>query len=720
MKTKKTTELLSQMTVDEKIGQLIQLNPTFFADVSAYVTGPWEELGIDEDFLKNIGSVLGCKNAAEMIMIQEKHMAEDRNKIPMLFMKDVIHGYRTIYPIPLALGASFDPELVFECTEMEVKEAAAGGVHVTFAPMVDYVRDARWGRVLESCGEDPLLNSVMGAAQVKAIQGKDLKNTNHIAGCVKHFAAYGGAEAGRDYNTVEISERLLREFYFPAYKACVDADVAMLMPSFNSLNGMPSIANKWLMKKVLKDEWGFDGVVVSDSNAVDELKTHGVAADSKEAAKMAFECGCDIEMMTANYYSKLRELIEDGTISMSELDAAVERILRLKEALGLFDDPFRGASPEKEEKVCFTDEHREIARRAAEDSTILLKNDNVLPFSKNVKKIALVGPFADSKNILGRWACNGQARDSISIAEGVRKLLPDAEITVVNGCTGELNETDRSEFACAVDAARNADIVILCIGEPQAYSGEGNSRSEIGLTGLQNELVNLVCDVNPNTAAVVFGGRPLVLTELDSSCPAILYAWFTGNEGGNAIANLLFGEANPSAKVSMSFPHSVGQCPIYYNHPNTGRPKKDDFDTNRFTSRYIDCGNLPLYSFGHGLSYTNFVYEKMQLDTHELTSDGKITVSVTVKNAGERDGKEVVQLYIHDLVASSVRPIQQLIAFEKIAISAGESRTVTFEITEPMLRFWDTECNYISEAGDFDLFVGYADHPYIKNTFRLI
>ena len=713
-------ELLSQMTVDEKIGQLVQLNPTFFADVSAYVTGPWEELGIDEDFLKNIGSVLGCRNAAEMIMIQEKHMAEDRNKIPMLFMKDVIHGYRTIYPIPLGLGASFDPKLVFECTEMEVKEASAGGVQVTFAPMVDYVRDARWGRVLESCGEDPLLNSIMGEAQVRAIQGDNLKDTEHIAGCVKHLAAYGGAEAGRDYNTVEISERLLREFYFPAYKACIDAGVAMLMPSFNSLNGMPSIANKWLMKKVLKDEWGFDGVIVSDSNAVDELKTHGVAADSREAAKMAFECGCDIEMMTANYYSKLKGLIEDGTISMSALDAAVERILRLKNALGLFDDPFRGASPEKEEKVCFTDEHRAIARRAAEESTILLKNNGLLPFKKNVKKIALIGPYADSKNILGRWACNGQASDSTSIAEGVRKLLPDAEITVISGCTGELNETDRSEFAEAVTAARNADIAVLCIGEPYRYSGEGNSRSEIGLTGLQDEFVKLVCEANSNTAAVVFGGRPLALADLNNVCPAILYAWFTGNEGGNAIANLLFGNANPSAKVPMSFPRSVGQCPIYYNHTNTGRPKKGDNDTNRFTSRYIDCENAPLYPFGYGLSYTTFAYEDMELDTHSLTSDGKIKVSVKIKNTGDTDGKEVVQLYIHDLVASSVRPVQQLIAFQKVEIKAGQAQTVNFEITEPMLRFWDTECNHVSEAGDFELFVGFADHPYIKDTFKLI
>ena len=708
------------MTVDEKIGQLIQLNPKFFADVSVDVTGPWESLGIDEGFLKNIGSVLGSRNAEEMLIIQKKHMAEDKNKIPMLFMKDVIHGYRTIYPIPLALGASFDPDLVCECTQMEVKEASAGGVHVTFAPMVDYARDARWGRVMETCGEDPLLNSIMGAVQVKAIQGDDLRDTDHIAGCVKHLAAYGAAEAGRDYNTVEMSERQLREFYLPAYKACIDAGVTMLMPSFNSLNGVPSIANKWIMKTVLKDEWGFEGVVISDSNAVGELKTHGIAADSKAAAELAFKGGCDIEMMTANYYVGLKELIEEGKIDMAQLDAAVERILNLKESLGLFEDPFRDASPEKETAVCLTDEHRAIARRAAEDSTVLLKNDGTLPFSKDVKKIALIGPFAESKKIMGSWACNGRDDECVSIAEGIRNLLPNAEITVVSGCSAELGSTDTSGFDIAVQAAADADAVILCLGELSIYSGEGNSRVDIGLPGVQNELAKICVAANKNTAAVIFNGRPLTLGELDSICPAILDTFFPGSEGGNAIANLMFGVANPSARVPMSFPRAVGQCPVYYNHPSTGRPKRNDFDNYRFKSRYLDCGNLPLYSFGHGLSYSDFRYESMELDKKQFTADEKITVTVTVRNAGERDGKEVVQLYMHDLVASSVRPVQQLIAFEKVEIAAGETKQIVFEITEPMLRFWDADCNYISEAGEFELFVGYADHPYIQDRFELI
>lgn len=714
-------KLISEMTLDEKIGQLIQLNANFFAESAADITGPWEALGIDKEALKNIGSTLNFHGADEMIEIQKKHLEEDRNKIPMLFMMDVIHGYRTIYPIPLALGASFDPDMVTECSKMASKEASAGGIHVTFTPMVDYVRDARWGRVMETCGEDPLLNSVMGAVQVKAFQGDDLSDIDNLATCVKHFAAYGGAEAGRDYNTVEISERLLREYYLPAYKACIDAGVTMLMPSFNTLNGVPSIANKWLMRKVLKDEWGFEGVVISDYNAVGELKKHGITPNLKDAAEAAFNCGCDIEMRSISYYLHLKELIAEGKVKESDVDAAVERVLDLKVALGLFDDPTRGASSEKEWAVCLTPEHRDIARRAVEASAVLLKNDGVLPFSKDTKKIALIGPFANSNEIKGFWSCRGRNEDCVTVYEGIKNLLPDAEITVVNGCSAQWNELGTEEFDAAVEAARNADAVILCLGEPQNYSGEGNSRADIGLTGVQDELAARCLEVNKNTAALIFNGRPLTLCELDRNCPAILDMWFPGSEGGNAAANLLFGVVSPSGKVPMSFPKAVGQCPIYYNHPITGRPKTNAEDVHKpYASNYIGCGNLPLYPFGHGLSYTNFVYESMELDSHSLDKDGKITVTVKVRNDGKMDAKETVQLYMRDLYASAVRPIQQLIGFEKVAIAAGETKTVTFEITEPMLRFYDAECNFVSEAGDFDLFVGYADHPYIKDSFKLI
>ncbi len=712
--------LIANMTIEEKVGQLVQLNGAFFTDSAAEITGPLEEFGIPAEHLPYIGTILNFENAAEMIQIQDQHLAADRNKIPMLFMMDVIHGYRTIYPIPLALGASFDPEMVKECSRMAAREAAASGVQVTFTPMVDYVRDARWGRVMESCGEDPLLNSIMGAVQVQAFQGEDLSDPDHLAACVKHFAAYGGAEAGRDYNTVEISERMLRECYLPAYKACVDAGVAMLMPSFNSLNGMPSTVNPWLMKKVLKEEWNYQGVVISDYNAVGELLNHGIAEDGKQAAKMAFQNGCDIEMMSPTYDLHLAELVKEGTIPMEDLDAAVERVLNLKAELGMFEDPYHGASPEKEAVVTLTPEHRDIARRAAEDCAILLKNEGILPFSKDVKKIALIGPFASTQEIKGSWSCNGRDEECVSVEEGIRRLLPDAEIRTAKGCGALWDDRSIDGFAEAVQLARKSDIVILCLGEPQNYSGEGNSRADLNLPGMQEELAKAVTAVNAQTAALIFHGRPLVLGELDANVPAVLSMWFPGTEGGTAAANLLFGIANPSGKVSMSFPKAVGQCPIYYNHPSTGRPKATPEDVHQpYASNYIGCGNLPLYSFGYGLSYTEFEYQSLELDKSEITPEETLTVQVTVKNTGNREGKEVVQLYLRDLYASAVRPVQSLIAFEKVTLAAGETKTVTFQIKEPMLRFWNAACEYISEAGEFTLSVGCADHMVLTERFWL-
>ena len=715
-------KLISQMTLDEKVGQLIQLNMSFFRESAADATGPLAKFGIEEDFLPKVGSILNFASAEEMISVQKKHLEEDRNKIPIIFMMDVIHGFRTIYPLPLGLGASFDPELVKECSKMAAKEASAGGVNVTFTPMVDYVRDARWGRVMETCGEDPYLNSVMGAAQVKAFQGDDLSDFDHIATCVKHFAGYGGAEAGRDYNTVEISERLLREYYLPAYKACIDAGVKMVMPSFNSLNGVPSIANSWLMNDLLKKEWGFEGVVISDYNAIGELKKHGITDDMKLAAKMAFECGCDIEMMSPTYYKYLCELVEEGSIPESKIDEAVERVLELKKELGLFEDPFRGATTEKEMEVALTKAHREIARRAAAESAVLLKNDGVLPLSKDIKKLAIIGPFASENAIKGFWACNGKDEECVTVEEGFRNLLPNAQITAVKGCGALYNDLDTSGFKEAVKAAKKADAVVLCLGEPQNYSGEGNSRADIRLPGVQEELAKQIAAVNSNTVAVIFGGRPLVLTELDKTVPAIIDMWFPGTEGGNAAAALVLGDSNPCGKVSMTFPKSVGQCPIYYNHPSTGRPKnvkKPDDVHQAYASNYIDCGNLPLYSFGHGLSYSSFTYESLELDRDEIGADDEITVTVTVLNDSDRAGKEVVQLYMRDLWASSVRPIQSLIGFEKVYFEPHERKTITFKVSEPMLRFYDFDCNFISEAGEFTLSTGYADHLIHTKSFTL-
>lgn len=713
--------LVKQMTIDEKIGQLVQYNANLFADSNVDITGPMMQIGLTKDHLINVGSVLNFADANEMRAVQDKHLSEDRNKIPMLFMMDVIHGYRTIYPIPLALGCSFDTELVEECSQMAAREASADGVHVTFTPMVDYVRDARWGRVMESCGEEPMLNSRMGAAQVRAFRGDDLRNPDRIATCVKHFAAYGGAEAGRDYNTVELSEHVLREYYLPAYKACIDAGVDMLMPSFNSLNGVPATANEWLMKQILKDEWNFEGVVISDYAAIHELCNHGVAANEKEAAKLAFSCGCDIEMCSGAYINHLKELIEEGIFTEQQLDEAVLRVLKLKEKLGLFEDPYHGASADKAAAVSLTPENRDLVKKAAAECAVLLKNDGVLPFDAHVGKVALIGPFASEKRINGMWSCKGDAEETVSVAEGVQALLPNVRIVSVRGCGNEWNDNDRSGFAEAIDAAKNADAVILCLGEPQDYSGEGNCRTDIRLPGVQMELAKQIVQINPNTAVLLFNGRPLAIPELDEFAPAILEMWFPGTEGGTAAAELLFGKCNPCGKLSMTFPKTVGQCPIYYNHPSTGRPKPAKLDSKRmlFTSNYIDCGNLPLYSFGHGLSYSNFVYEDLKLDKVSMTKDGAIRCAVTVYNDSQLPGKETVQLYMRDLAASTVRPVQQLIGFEKIYLGAGERKTVTFTVTEPTLRFWNHKNQFVSECGEFELSTGYADHLLYTTRFSL-
>lgn len=707
-------KLLEQMTIEEKIGQLVQYNANIIMDTSADITGPRLKSGLSDEQINNIGSVLNFKTPLEVRAIQDKHLEHDRLKIPMIFMMDVIHGFRTIFPIPLALGCSFNPDLVGEAMKMSAREAVAGGVQVTFTPMVDYVRDARWGRVMETCGEDVLLNSVMGVAQVKAFQGDgDYANNKEImATCVKHFAAYGGAEAGRDYAQVELSEHILREFYLPAYKACIDAGTEMLMPSFNVLNGVPAVANKWLMQNILRDEWNFDGLVISDYNAIGELKEHGITEDMKEAARLAFENGCHIDMCASAYSHNLSALVEEGTIPMEVLDDAVYRVLDLKNRLGLFEDPYRGASNLEEPEEYLTEENRAIARIMAEESAVLLKNNGILPLSADVKKIALVGPMADEHAIIGFWSCNGKNEESVTIKEGIERLMPNAEITYAKGCGNAWNDYDTSGFAQAKEVAKDVDVVILCLGEPQGYAGEGNSRSDITLTGVQSLLAKEIAAVNSNVVAVTFSGRPIAIPELDADMAAILHMWMPGTEGGNAVANLLFGKANPSGKLSMSFPKAVGQCPIYYNRTNTGRPKsveQEDVHVG-YTSNYIGCGNLPLYSFGHGLSYSNFVYEGMELSCDKITMDTPVTAKITVHNNSKVDGKETVMLYMRDMYASNSRPVQQLIAFDKVEIVAGETKEIKFTIDETMLRFWNNDYKFVSEPGVFEISTGYADH----------
>ena len=720
MKGEALRELLSSMTLEEKVGQLVQCNAGQFIQNSLGITGPDGELLPAEELNRVMGSVLTFENAAQAKALQDRHLAADPKKIPLLLMLDVIHGLRTTYPIPLAVGCGFDDALAAECADMARKESAACGVHVTFNPMVDTARDARWGRILETYSEEPLINGRMGAAIVKATQGDDLSDPENVACCVKHFAAYGAAEAGRDYNTVEVSERMLRETYLPAYKACLDAGARLIMPSFNSLNGIPSVANKWLMNRVLRQEWEFDGVVISDYDAVGELVTHGVADGPEDAARLAMEAGCDIDMVKNIYYRYLADLVRKGVVSEKMLDDAVMRVLQLKNELGLFENPYHGADEEKEKAVYLCPAHRETARRAAEETAVLLKNDGILPLRKDLKRVALIGPFAEETHLNGFWSRPGAEKDTVTIPEGIRNLIPELDLVIEKGCGAEIGDTDRSGFSRAVQAAANAEAVILVLGEPENDSGEGRSRAELTLPGVQLELAEQVAAANPNTVVVLFNGRPLVLTDLEKTAPAMLEMWYPGTEAGNALARLLWGDANPCGKLSAGLPRATGQYPMPYNRMNTGRPKpQPDTKAFPFSSCYLDMPNLPLYSFGYGLSYTEFEYESLEIDRTAITREDPLHVTVTVRNTGRRTGKEVVQLYMRDRVASVVRPVQQLIDYRKISLAPGERAEVAFTVTEKQLRLWNYDCREVSEPGVFELSTGWADHLLLTKAFEL-
>lgn len=699
-------ELLKSLTLREKIGQLLQLAPFFFNPKTiGEITGPLGDIGIDDKDVLMAGTVLGIGGAEEAIEIQKSYLERSDKKIPLMIMADIIHGYRTVFPIPLALGCSFDEKAAEECARVSAVEATAGGVHVTFSPMADLVRDARWGRVMESTGEDPYLNSLFARAFVRGYQGYDISKEGYMAACLKHFAAYGAPEGGRDYNTVDISERILREYYLPAYKAAVEEGCKMAMTSFNIVNSIPSSGNKWLMRDVLREEWGFDGVVISDWGAVKELILHGVAEDEKEAAEKAIKAGVDIEMMTGCYINNLEKLVEEGTVEEELIDEAVLRILKLKEELGLFENPYKDADAEKEIKLRVCKEHRASARKIAASSMVLLKNEDILPINKEVKKIAVIGPFADEHAILGAWSWQGKFEESVSLKEGIINKLGVDKVIVSKGCS--ITEGTDEELEAAVDAAKDADVVILALGEHFDMSGECASRAFIKLPGRQEELADRILELGKKTAVVLFNGRPLEITELYGKAPAVLEAWFPGTEGGNAAADILFGDKNPSARLSMSFPYTVGQVPIYYNAFNTGRPKpSDDSNSFKFTSQYFDIPNSPLLPFGFGLSYTTFEYADFKLNSEVLTDNSTITASVKVKNTGLVSGEETVQFYTRDVSGSVVRPVKELKGFKKISLQPGEEQEVTFEIKEEMLRFYNSRYEFKSEKGKFTAMVG--------------
>lgn len=726
-------DLLSQMTLKEKVGQMIQLHPNAYYQIKKNIssnhllTGPFGEVLVEKEDLNNIGSILTVNNAKEIITLQKEHLESSRLKIPLLFMFDVIHGYKTIFPINLGMSASWNLDLVEEASHVAAVEAGATGIHVNFAPMCDLVRDPRWGRVMESPGEDPYLNELMVAATVKGFQQESFDNKYSVATCVKHFAAYGAVEAGLDYNVVDLSERWLREYYLTAYKAALNAGSPMVMTSFNVYDGVPSTINKHLMRDILRDEWGFEGVLISDWDATIEALVIGAAEDEKDCAKKAVEAGLDMEMTSPLYYMHLEKLVESGEVSESLIDDAVLRVLHLKETLGLFENPYRDASTDDETKTHLCDDHRVKARKAAEESCVLLKNDGVLPFSKDVKKIAIIGPLADSNAILGWWRAIGKPEDTISLKNGIENLLGDSvSITTALGCDYKDMKSDQIEAAVAT--AKEADVVILALGEHQDMSGEAGNRGEIGLPGLQQKLADAILDLDIPTAVVLFSGRPLAIDALDHKAPAILEAWFPGTEGGNAIANILFGDVNPSGKITMTFPRFLGQVPVYYNRHQVGRPTpSEDYKhgelfspISRYFSNYLDMPNAPLYPFGYGLSYTQFKYDKLELSSKLLTDSGIITVSVDITNCGPVDGYEIAQLYIRDIKASVARPLKELKAFEKLHLKAGQRKTVTFDISPEMLKFYKQDMSFGYEYGDFEVFVGTHSDSLLKESFKLV
>lgn len=718
-------ELLQDMSLEEKIGQLLQLSNNFYEDDSV-LTGPAMQLGVGEKEIYEAGSVLSVFGAEKIKAIQEKYRKRQPHHIPLLFMGDIINGYKTIYPIPLAQGCSFQPELAEECARMAAKESAVSGLHVTFSPMADLVRDARWGRVMESTGEDAYLNGLMCASMVKGYQGdnegKKLDKFGNVAACVKHFAAYGAPEAGREYNNVELSERTLREDYLPAYQAGIDAGSALVMTSFNTLNHVPATGNEWLMKDILRKEMGFDGVLISDWAAIEELVSQGIAEDKKEASRLAINAGVDIDMVTGCYVNHLKELIETGKIEETQIDSAAMRVLKLKNDLGLFEHPYKDADEDLAAELYLCEEHRKLARRAAVDSMVLLKNEeDILPLTGQ-KRIAVIGPYVDEGHLYGAWSLLGSEDDTVTIKEGIEEagiakgnvtyhagcslLTPGEELYGFKGQVKQYCERSNEELLQeAIEAASKADIIVMALGEHACHTGEGGARAEIVLPECQMTLLREIARINKNIISVVFAGRPLDLREISKYSKAILYAWFPGSEGGNAVADILFGVHAPNARLSMSMPYCVGQVPVYYGAYSTGRPFNGD-RKNRFQSIYQDIPNEPLYPFGYGLTYTKFHYSKPALDCDILTQNATITASVTVKNVGEREGTETVQLYIRDLIGTTVRPTRRLKGFERVTLQPGEEKAVSFTIKEEMLRFIDIDMNYVSEPGEFAVFIG--------------
>ncbi len=715
--------LLAQMTTEEKVGQLN------FLVGETIVTGPTFYTANSEKFDEMIrkGKITGLFNVygAEYTgRLQKIAVEESRLKIPLLFGADVIHGFKTVTPLPLGEAASWDLALIQKSAALAAREASSAGINFNFAPMVDISRDPRWGRVSEGAGEDPFLGCEIAKARVKGFQGNNLSDPNTVAACVKHFAAYGAVEAGRDYNTADMSERLLKEIYLPPYKAAIDAGAATVMTSFNELDGIPATANKKLIQGVLRSEWKFDGLIVSDYGSIGELIPHGVAATQEEAALKAFEAGTDVDMMSYLFQNKIPGLVQDGTIDVRSLDAAVRRVLKLKFDLGLFDNPYLYSDPKREQRELRSKENLLLAKEIARGSVVLLKNENeLLPITSSTRNIALIGPLADAKaEMNGSWSFFGEVGHPVSILDGLKKRAgKNVNVNYEQGCN--LYDNSRDKFNAAVSLAQKSDLVVLAVGESAVMNGEGASRADIGLPGIQLDLVKAIVATGKPVVVLLVNGRPLAIEWIDQNVPSIVETWTLGSEAGHAIAEVLFGDYNPSGKLPMTFPRHVGQIPIYYNYKNTGRPYQGDYrepqDQRVYQSKYRDVKNSPLYPFGYGLSYTKFVYSDVQLSAPVMTVDDKVTASITVTNMGLREGEEVVQLYIRDIVGSVTRPVKELKGFQKISLKPGESKKISFTIDKETLSFYRGDLSWGTEPGKFEVFIGGNSVDVKKQTFEL-
>lgn len=712
--------LLKKMTLEEKIGQL-NLPVAGWVPTGTTVSKDTEE----KITAGKVGAMFGYYDPARMREIQKIAVEKSRLKIPLFFGLDVIHGHRTIFPIPLGLAATWDMKLVEKSARIAAQEATAEGLNWTFSPMVDIARDPRWGRISEGSGEDPFLGSAIARAMVKGYQGDDLSKNNSLMACVKHFALYGGAEAGRDYNTVDIGRSSMYNYWLPPYKAAVEAGVGSVMTSFNVVDEVPASANRWLMTDLLRSQWGFKGFVVTDYTAINEMTAHGLG-DLQAVSALAVQAGVDMDMVGEGFLTTLKKSVDEGKVTKAAIDLACRRILEAKWKMGLFKDPYARLDPSRAAKEIMTPENRKASREIASHSFVLLKNDNqLLPLPKTGKTVAFVGPFADNKrDMLGTWVIAGEWEKSVSVMEGVKNVAPQLNALFAKGS----NITDDTSFMhrlnffnqpmvaldplspetmlrIALETSAKADIIVAVLGESQSMSGESSSRTDIGIPASQRLLLEELVKTGKPVVLVLFTGRPLTLEWEDQHCAAILNVWAPGTEAGNAIADVLFGDVNPSGKLTATFPRSVGQIPNYYNHKPTGRPYSGSYQA-KFLSNYLDSPNHPLYPFGYGMGYSPFTYEEMKLSSNKMAGNGTLTASVKVSNVGKYAGEEVVQLYIADPVASISRPVRELKGFQKIMLQPGESKVVSFSITPELLKFYNYDLKYDWEPGDFRIEIG--------------